>query len=300
MEQANTQQSYLGIDVGGTKIQGAYLARGEVALTGQLATPTTGYEAFVAALLRVVEQTREQSGELTSLAIGLPGTVSETSVTWVPNLPFLNGKDLAGDLAGHLGVEVELANDAQLGLLGEVWRGAAQGCRDAILVSVGTGVGGAIMLGGNIVRGLHGGAGAFGWLNLDWQEAPDPEHGYLERHASGSALNELASQLEPGLTSRELIARARAGHAESSLLIQRFSALLGAACASLASILDPEVLILAGGLSEAFELFAPMLHQQMRRLGAPGVRRTPIVPARLGKDAAAYGALRAAMLPRVR
>jgi glucokinase len=270
-----------------------------VALSAQLATPTAGYEMFVETLLRVVEETREQSGELARLAIGLPGTVGEGRVTWVPNLPFLNGKDLAGDLAARLGVEVELANDAQLGLLGEVWRGAAQGCRNAVLVSVGTGVGGAIMVGGNIVRGMHGGAGAFGWLNLDWQEEPDAEHGYVERHASGSALNELARQLEAKLTSRELIARARANHAESHALVQRFSALLGAACASLASILDPEVLILAGGLSEAFDLFAPMLHQQMHRLGAPGVRNTPIVPARLGKDAAAYGALRAAMPPRI-
>ncbi|HVU68213.1 MAG TPA: ROK family protein [Ktedonobacteraceae bacterium] len=293
------QRCYLGIDVGGTKIQGASSSGGEVALTAQLATPTADYASFVAVLVRVVEETRARWGELAGLAIGLPGTVGEQCVTWVPNLPFLNGKDLAGDLAARLGLAVDLANDAQLGLLGEVWRGAARGCRSAILVSLGTGVGGAIMVGGNIVRGIHGGAGAFGWLNLDWREEPDVEHGYVERHASGSALNELARQLEPGLTSRELIARARTHHAQSSELVERFSALLGAACASLASILDPEVLILAGGLSEAFDLFAPLLHQQMHRHGAPGVRHTPIVPARLGKNAAAYGALRAAMPPRV-
>lgn len=300
MQSDLARTTYLGIDVGGTKIQGAYLAeKAQPRLTAQLATPTSNYEAFFDALKHVVVETQEQSGALAGLAIGLPGTVTEECVNWVPNLPFLNGKDLAGDLTAWLGLPVELANDAQLALLGEVWRGAAQECRHAVLVSVGTGVGGAIMLGGNIVRGIHGSAGAFGWLNLDWHEAADPEHGYVERHASGSALNDLARQLDPALTSRELIALAYANDQASKSVVQRFSALLGATCASIVSVLDPEVLILAGGLSEAFELLAPALHERMRVYASPGTRKTTIVPARLGKDAAAYGALRATMLPRV-
>lgn len=291
--------TYLGIDVGGTKIQGAYLKEDQPLLTAQLDTPTSGYAAFVDALQQVAAEVQRHSGRLTRLAMGLPGTVTEERVNWVPNLPFLNGKDLAGDLSALLGIEVELANDAQLALLGEVWRGAAQMRRSAILVSVGTGVGGALMLGGRIVRGLHGSAGAFGWLNLDWRAGADPEHGYVERHASGSALNELAHQLDPALTSRELIARARAGDPASQAAVQHFAEILGAACASIASILDPEVLILAGGLSETFDLLAPTLQAQVRRLGSPAVRQLQITPARLGKDAAAYGALRVAMPPRV-
>ena len=218
---------------------------------------------------------------------------------WMPNLPFLNSRDLAGDLSALLHVPVELANDAQLALLGEVWRGAAQACHNAVLVSIGTGVGGALMLGGRIVRGVHGSAGAFGWLNLDWRETADPEHGYVERHASGSALNELARQLDPVLSSHELIARVRVGDPASQAIFERFSLLLGAACASIASILDPEVLILAGGLCEVFDLLSPVLHAQMQTHGSPSVRDLPIVPALLNKDAAAYGALRAALPPRV-
>ena len=293
------QTTYLGIDVGGTKIQGAYLAQGEPALTARLATPTGDYASFLAAIRRVVEETRQRGGTIARVVIGLPGTVTGERVTWVPNLPFLNGKDLAGELSALLAIPAELANDAHLCLLGEAWRGAARGRRSAALISVGTGVGGAIMVGGEIVRGQHGGAGAFGWLNLDWREAANPEHGYVERHASGSALNELARQLDPLLNSRDLLARARQQQPASLALLQQFSVILGAACASIVSLLDPEILILAGGLSEAFDLFEPVLRQQLRALGAPGVRETPIVQAQLGKDAAACGALRAAMPPRV-
>lgn len=287
---------YLGIDVGGTKIQGAYLQRHTVILTSKIATPTSGYEAFLAALLRVVEEAIQVNGEVQRIGIGVPGTVTKQGVTWVPNLPFLDGKDLAADLSERLGADVVVSNDAQLALLGEIWRGAAQNRQSAVLISVGTGVGGAIMMGGKIVRGIHGSAGAFGWLNLDWREPSDPNHGYVERHASGSALEAIGRQLDPPLTSYEIITRARTGDPISIESINRFSKLLGSACASIASILDPEVLIFAGGLADAFDLFSEKLSECMREVGSPSVREMPLIVAQLGKSAAAYGALRAAML----
>jgi predicted NBD/HSP70 family sugar kinase len=288
---------YVGIDVGGTKIQAASLHKEIVRLTHQVATPSGSYAAFLAALVDSVEEAA--GGErVERIGIGLPGTVTERDVTWMPNLPFLNGRQLAIDLAALVQeTPIVLANDAQAALLGEVWRGAARACRSAVLVSVGTGVGGAILQEGKVVRGAHGSAGAFGWLTLDWHEPTHPEHGYVERHASGSALDALARQCDPPATSYELIARARANDAGSMEIIARFSNLLAAAFASIASILDPEVLILAGGLSEAFDLFSAPLRRGMSLWGSPGVRETPIVPAQLGKYAAAYGALRLAMQP---
>lgn len=288
---------YVGIDIGGTKIQAVYLHKETVTLADQIATPTSGYEAFLATLAALVEKIAAGGEPVERIAIGLPGTVTEHDVTWMPNLPFLNGKPLASDLAALTDASIALANDAQLALLGEVWRGAAQASRNAVLVSVGTGVGGAILLDEKIVRGVHGSAGAFGWLNLDWRDSAHPEHGYVERYASGSALDALARQCDPPITSYELIARARARDAASVELVARFSDLLAAAFASLASILDPEVLILAGGLADAFDLFSEPLRQGMVRWGSPSVRATPIVPAKLGKYAAAYGALHAAIQP---
>ena len=288
---------YVGIDVGGTKIQAAYLHEESVTLARQVATPTSDYEAFLTTLAALAGEIAAAGEPIERIAIGLPGTVTERAVIWMPNLPFLNGMPLASDLAAFTNTPITLANDAQLALLGEVWRGAAQASRNAVLVSVGTGVGGAILLDGKIVRGVHGSAGAFGWLNLDWRDPAHPEHGYVERHASGSALDTLARQCDPPITSYELIARARTRDAVSVEIITRFSNLLAATFASLASILDPEVLILAGGLADAFDLFAEPLRQGMIAWGSPSVRSTPIVPAKLGKYAAAYGALYAAMQP---
>lgn len=291
--------AYLGIDIGGTKIQGAYLQHETVRLTRRIATPTSGYEDLLAVLISLAEEARRETGTLSHIGVGVPGTVTERCVTWVPNLPFLDGKDLAADFALRSDTQVVVANDAQLALLGEMWRGAAQQRQSAILFSVGTGVGGAIMFGGKIVRGVYGSAGAFGWLNLDWHEPPDPAHGYTERYAAGSTLDALAKQLDPPATSHEIIDRARRGEPASLALLQQFSRILGAACASAASILDPEVLIIAGGLCDAFDLLAEDVRKALREMGSPSVREMPLVMAQLGKDAAAYGALRAAMLPQL-
>ncbi|MBX5458542.1 MAG: ROK family protein [Thermogemmatispora sp.] len=287
----------LGIDVGGTKIQGAYLtATGEVALTPRLRTPAS-YEEFLGTLARLVHTVAQQQGEpVVSIGLGLPGTCTRRRSLWVPNLPFLHERELAAELEQRLGAAVVLSNDAQLALLGEAWRGAARGRQQVALVSVGTGVGGALMLGGQLVQGAHGSAGAFGWLTLDRGHIPDPEHGFLELVASGSALAARGQQLDPPLTSYEVIAQARQGQPDCLALVEEMGHMLGLALASIASLFDPELIIITGGLCEAFDLFSPLLRRNLARYGAPAVRETPIVPALLGDKAAAYGALRAALL----
>lgn len=291
---------YLGIDVGGTKIQGAHL-RGDdddVMLTAKLPTPRS-YEHLLTALMRIVREAADVRGEaVTHVGIGLPGTTTERRVLWMPNLPFLDGKDLADDLDEQAHAEVIVGNDAQFALLGEVWRGAARERGNAVLVSIGTGVGGAILMNGKLMRGAHGSAGAFGWLNLDLQEPPNPNHGYLELYASGSALDEMGRALHPPLTAYELVAKARAGDPDCAGIIERLATTLGAAFAAIASIIDPEIIIVSGGLADAFDVFAAPIRASLRGRGSPSVRETPVVVGQLGSYAAAYGALRAAMLQR--
>ena len=289
---------YLGIDVGGTKTQGAYERDGEIALTARLATPKD-YGQLLDALTHMAGEVAESCGELvTHIGIGVPGTASEQRVTWVPNLPYLDGKPLASDLYERTRAEVVVGNDAQFALLGEVWRGAAREHEHAVLVSVGTGIGGAIYMNGRLLRGSHGSAGAFGWLNLDMREPPNSDHGHLELHASGAALDEMARTLDPPRTSYEVVAGARAGDPACIGLIDRLATVLGAGCASIASILDPDVIIFSGGLADAFDLLEAPLRSGLRARGSPSVRETPIVVSQLGRYAAAYGALRAAMLQR--
>lgn len=287
---------YLGIDIGGTKIQGACLRGDAVILTAKVATPDS-YEPLLAALAGIADEASAAAGEpVTHLGVGVPGTATGRRVTWTPNLPYLDGRPLADDLDERLGARTVVGNDAQFALLGEAWRGAASAYQNVALVSVGTGVGGAIMMNGKIVRGSHGSAGAFGWLNLDLRAAPDPNHGYTELHASGAALDALAQALDPPRTSYEVVAGARAGDAICAELVDALAKTLGAACASIASILDPDVILLSGGLTDAFDLLEASLRASLRAYGSPSVRETPIVVGQLGGHAAAFGALRAAML----
>ncbi|WP_418605622.1 ROK family protein [Georgenia sp. SUBG003] len=122
-----------------------------------------------------------------SVAVGLPGWTTSTVPRWVPNLPFLDGVPLAESVGERLGASCTLLNDAQATLLAERSEGVLRGRRSAVLVALGTGIGGAVLLEGRIVRGHHGCAGSFGWLPVS-AEAPDPHHGGWEQAASGAAL----------------------------------------------------------------------------------------------------------------
>lgn len=288
--------TYLGIDVGGTKMQTMYLdADGHPVLGARIPTPRD-YYTLSQQLAALVRDLPARDRAVSGIGIGVPGTVSAHAITWVPNLSYLDGHDLAGDLRRITGAPVMVANDAQLALLGEIWCGAAAGVSDAVLMSVGTGVGGAILCNGRIVRGTHGSAGAFGWLNLDWHEGPDRDHGYTERHASGSALDTLSYAAGFGGHAYELVAQARTGDVQAMDVVRHVAHLLGIAFASVASILDPEVMILSGGLADAFDLFQQPIRAALAAYGSPSVRQIPIVVSQLGSLAAAYGALRAAML----
>ncbi|WP_376794535.1 ROK family protein [Thermogemmatispora sp.] len=286
---------YLGIDVGEHLLRGAFFQQKEVVLTEPLAVPDT-YEGLLEALAQLVQEVARAGEAIRRLGVSIPGNCTERRAVWVPSLPYLNGRDLADDLRARLGVSVMLASDAQLALLGEVWRGVARDRQSAALVSVGTGVSGALMLGGRIIHGAHGSAGALGWLVLDRQQAPNPDRGYLDLYASASALASQGRLLDPPLSPEEIIGRAREGQASCVKLVNDCALVLGMAVAGLASVFDPEVVIFGGALTGAFDLFAPLLREGLLRYGSPSVRQTPLLASQLGADASAYGALRAAMV----
>jgi predicted NBD/HSP70 family sugar kinase len=290
----------LGIDVGGTLMRVA-TAPHDI----RSAPVPADYRAFLDTAATIAPP-----GGFRSVAVGLPGATGTAVPRWIPALSYLDGRPLAADLAARLGAgRVTLANDAQLALLAEVREGAAAGVTDAVLVSVGTGIGGAIMLGGRIVRGAHGTAGSFGWLTAAGA-VPTPDHGAFELAASGRALDRIATAAQHAAAAQsataaqhatatrhaapELIAAARSGDPVARAALAGWATALGTGIAAIASVLDPERVVLSGGLSDAFDAYADTVRAAIDRAGSPDGRRVALVPAALGSRAGVVGALHAA------
>lgn len=284
---------FFGIDIGGTKLQFAARKGDEVLILNKEHTPAS-YEDLLEAILFSYKEAESKIGIIRQVGIGLPGTFSREHITWVPNIPYLNGKSLVADLQNKLGVPAIIGNDAQLGLLGEMWRGAGKGRQNAILMSIGTGIGGAIMVGGRIIRGRRGAAGALGWLNLDAYYSPDKNHGYIEKFASGTALKNKGQSMSPSLTTYEIVERAKQGNPQCIEMFNDMGRYLGTALASIASVLDTELIILSGGLSHEVDLFKKSLDESFKLFSAPGVEDIPIVRSDLDNLSGAFGAIRLA------
>lgn len=283
----------LGIDVGGTHIRAAVHDGSTLHRFDTRPVPTT-YPALLAQISALREQAQQCAGEVTGIGIGLPGVVTESGGAWIPNLPFLNGEPLATHVQDLAGVQPQMANDAQMALLGELRTGAAGGCSSAALLSLGTGIGGAYAVASKVVRGAANSAGSFGWLGVDADVSGGSEHGPLEHVASGRALERLGAALDPPQSPFELVAAARRGQPQAVAVLDELAVRLGRASASLVSILDPQVLLISGGLSDAFDLLEPGLHAQLLRFGSPSGRRVPIRRAALGDFAGVHGAVYAA------
>jgi predicted NBD/HSP70 family sugar kinase len=288
---------YFGIDIGGTKIQFAVYAEGKVNILNKEITPKS-----YADLLELIEvnffaiEKRWYPQTISHVGIGIPGTFTTEKVIWVPNISYMEGKDLTGDLKKRLGVNVSLGNDAQLALVGEVWKGAGRGKKDAVLMSIGTGIGGAIMVGGKLIRGRRGASGALGWLNLDASIPGDKNHGYLENYASGKAIERVGREHQPAMTTYEIVEKARLGDPFCIETMERVGHLIGVSIASIASVLDTEMVILSGGLSEVLDVFEEPMYKSFIEFAAPGISEIKIVKSELGNLSGAYGAVRLAMV----
>jgi len=222
----------------------------------------------------------------TRLGIGVPGLTTGTRCDWVPNLSWLDGLDLAAALPG---ISVGLGNDAQLGLLAEAEAGAARDLSDAILLAIGTGIGSAVLAGDRIVAGRHGGACSFGWAAADLADPGEDRSGWLERHASGRALDAAARGL--GLTDGfALVADARVGDAKAIAALTPPMTALGTALAGAVALLDPEAIILAGGVAAALDVLAPLIRQALDRHLPPHLRGIGLRAGHFGPRAGLVGA----------
>jgi predicted NBD/HSP70 family sugar kinase len=264
----------LGIDLGGTSARFAWAPAGGALTVGELArepAPRTT-DAFARLVSeQAAAAARAAGGPVVAVAVTVPGLVDGTLCRWVPNLPHLDGVDLA-ELLAPLAVPVVVGHDAQIALLAETTLGACRDVRDALLVAVGTGIGSAVLAGGRIVRGSRGGAASLGWACADLTDEGGGRSGWLERQAAGRALDALGARLDPPRDGAGLVDAARAGDAEAVVALRTVAAALGTAVAGAVALLDPEVVVFAGGVADALDVLGPLLREELDRRLPPHLR----------------------------
>lgn len=257
----------IGIDVGGTKIEGIALGGGGVVRgRRRVATPRGLYEETVRAIAGVVDGLEAEVGERGTVGVGIPGTVSPaTGLIKNANSVWLNGRPLHEDLALTLGRPVRLANDANCFALSEATDGAGAGAEVVFGVILGTGTGGGVVVRGHVLAGPNGVAGEWGHNPLPWptpDDAPAPacycgRSGCIETYLSGPGLAaDYARATGERLTAETVAARASAGEAAAGEALARHEARLARALASVINVLDPDVIVLGGGLSGLAHLYA--------------------------------------------
>lgn len=273
----------LAIDLGGTRFRAGVADVGDPAAVqpvGEWAAPQT-----LAAFMELLRSQLAAHGA-TRLGLGIPGLAQGTVCRWVPNLPYLDGLDLAAELPG---VSIGLGNDAQLALLAEASAGAATGLTDAILLAIGTGIGSSVLAGGRIVAGNGGAALSFGWAVADVHDAGEDRSGWLERQASGRALDAAAQSI--GLPDGAALVRAARGRDPAAVdALTPAMRALGTALAGAVALLAPQAVILAGGVAASVDVLAPLVLPALRRQLPPHLRTIDIRPGQFGPRAGLVGA----------
>jgi fructokinase len=256
----------IGIDLGGTKIEGAaFQPDGAERARTRVATPREDYAATVRAIADLVLRLESAANAPASVGVGMPGSISpRTGLVQNANSTWLNGRHFDRDLSLALGRPVRLANDANCFALSEALDGAGAGARSVFGVILGTGCGGGIVIDGRLVDGPRGAAGEWGHNPLPWpasSERPGPrcwcgERGCLETWVSGPALErDHAHVTGETLSVEEIAHKAAAGNTLAEGSLERHASRLARGLAAVVNILDPDVIVLGGGLSKLDHLY---------------------------------------------
>lgn len=257
----------IGIDLGGTKTEIIALdEHGNTALRRRTATPPHDYNAALDTIASLVFSAERELATTASVGIGIPGSLSPaTGRVRNANSTCLNGQPFLTDIAARLAREVRIANDANCMAMSEASDGAGKGADTVFGVILGTGVGGGIVIQGQLLQGLNRIAGEWGHNPLSPAEPDDfpPTQCYcgrigcIETWLSGPAMAaEHARRYEQTLTSADIVAHAATGKAPAEATLQRYERRLARALASVINIVDPDIIVLGGGLSNIDRLYA--------------------------------------------
>lgn len=289
----------IGVDFGGTKIEAAALDEAG-AVVARLRKPNPGgYDSALETVAEVVAEVERQAGASGSVGIGVPGSISPVDGRMRnANSTWLNGRPFKEDLERRMERPLRLANDANCMALSEAADGAGAGCRVVFAAILGTGCGGGVVVDGRIIEGRNGIGGEWGHSPLPWpgpEEWPGEIHwcgrpNCLEAWISGTAfMNDFERSSGERLTGAEIAAAAAAGRPEAEAALDRYVDRLGRALAVIADVLDPDVMVLAGGMSNTEALYARVPPVTAKWAFTDQVT-TPIVKAAHGDSSGVRGA----------
>jgi glucokinase len=290
----------LAVDLGGTKCAAAVVdSNGNIVSRRTVPVDRSSPSAPVSQIIELAENlagSRKPHDAYAAAAVAVPGLVRRNGTVWAPNLPGWNRMPLGKRLARSLGLSVRVESDRNAAVLGECWRGAARGKSDAIVLMIGTGIGAGILSGGRIVRGAHELSGCAGWLTVTGEDVEAAGNcGELESLVAGPAIARAAQQRlrngeasslaqldTPKITAHDVAAAARHGDALAMDIFNRTGRLLGLAVANLVSVLDPQVIILGGGMAAVADLYLGPLRKAMLERAQPiAAKKVSVVVSRM-------------------
>lgn len=301
----------IGLDIGGTKILGAVVTRDGTIVDEHRVPSQPEWPAMRAAILELVDELRGRNGAISALGVGAAGMVDrDGTIHYAPNVPGFRSLPVQAEIGEATGLATVVDNDANTAVYAEHQLGAARGATDAMLITLGTGIGGGMIVDGRVLRGAHGFAAEVGHFQIDpngpWCACG--ERGHWEALASGTALGRMAREAAAHGEAPSILERAggaadritglhvsQAAHdrAPDALeLVDRYAFLVAIGLVGLANIFDPAVIAIAGGLVNDGDLYlAPIRRHFLGHIEGSQHRVTPeIVPSALGEHAGVIGA----------
>ena len=304
-----------GVDLGGTTVKIAFFDEtGRMMAKWEIPTVTAGGGSRIlpdiaASIQQFVEQKTIDPASVIGVGIGVPGPVnSKGIVNKCINLGW-GVFNIAEELSRLVGFPVKAGNDANVAALGEYWKGGGQGCENMVFVTLGTGVGGGIVIGGRLLHGSHGSGAEIGHMVLNPKETATcgcGKRGCVEQYCSATGVvrltkRYLAAHDTPSVLRskdfecKDVFAAAAEGDEAAAAVLEQVFELMGQFLANIACVTDPEVIVLGGGVSKAGQVLLDGVTKYFHKYAFHACRSTRITLATLGNDAGAYGAFKLAL-----
>jgi ROK family protein (putative glucokinase) len=299
-----------GVDIGGTTVKiGLFSVEGELLEKWEITTRTDDGGAYILSDIaasikaKMTEKSIDES-DISGIGMGVPGPVKEDgTVIKCVNLGW-GIFNAAEEMSKLTGLPVKVGNDANMAALGEMWQGGGKGYKNVVCVTLGTGVGGGIIINGKILAGTNGAGGEIGHITIDPDETDIcncGKKGCLEQYASATGIVRMANKLlnetdEPSrlrevqyISAKEIYNAAKSGDKFANDLVEEIGRRLGFALASIACVVDPEIFVIGGGVSRAGSIVTNITKKYYQQYAFHACKNAEIVLAKLGNDAGMYG-----------